>query len=87
MTCFVVHAGTGDVVIWIRFGGKFDESRKYVGGEYEMLLVNNNATYVVVRKMVSELLNLDDSVQNMELSFETEHLAKPLYGVVDERTF
>ncbi|KAL5555175.1 hypothetical protein UlMin_037411 [Ulmus minor] len=79
--------GTGDVVIWIRFGGKFDESRKYVGGEYEMLLVNNNATYVVVRKMVSELLNLDDSVQNMELSFETEHPAKPIYGVVDERTF
>ena len=87
MTCFVVHVGTGDVAIWIRFGGKFNESRNYVGWEYEMLLVKNNVTHGVLRKMISDLLNVDESARNMELSFETEHPVRPIYGVIDERTF
>ena len=83
MTSFVVHAKIGDVAIWIQFSGKFDESCKYVGGEYEMLLVKNNVTHGVLRKMISDLLNVDESARNMELSFETGHPVRPLYRVID----
>lgn len=87
MTCFVVYVGMSDVAIWIRVGGKFDESCKYVGGEYEMLLVKNNVTHGVLRKMIYELLNVDESVRKMELNFEIEHPVRHPYGVIDTRTF
>ena len=56
-------------------------------GEYEMLLVKKNIKYDGLRKMIAELLNVDDNVRNMELKFETGHPFRPLYGVTDERTF
>ncbi|KAL5565694.1 hypothetical protein UlMin_028858 [Ulmus minor] len=37
--------------------------------------------------MISNLLNVDKSARNMELSFETGHPVRPIYGVIDERTF
>ena len=34
-----------EVAIWIRLGGKFDDSSYHVGGEFELLLTNNNVDY------------------------------------------
>ena len=87
MTCFVKHAGMGDVAIWLRAGEKINESFNYVGGEYEMLLVKKNVTYGRLRNMISELLTFDESVRKMELNFETSHPFRPLYGGTDNRTF
>ena len=77
----------GNVAIWIRVIGKIDESCKYVGGEYELLLVKSNVKYGGLRKMVSKMLNVDDSVRNMQCKFETRHPVRPLYRVVDDKTF
>ena len=87
MTCFVVHAGMGDLAIWLRVSEKINKSLNYVQGDYEMLLVKKNVTYGGLRKMISELLTVDESVRKMELNFETGHPFKPLYGVTDDRTF
>ncbi|KAL5558468.1 hypothetical protein UlMin_034679 [Ulmus minor] len=76
----------GDLAIWLRVGGKINESLNYVGGDYEMLLLKKNVTYGGLRKMIAKLLNVDESVRKMELNFETGVPFKPLYGVTDDRT-
>ncbi|KAL5564417.1 hypothetical protein UlMin_027581 [Ulmus minor] len=35
----------GDLAIWLRVGGKINESLNYVGGDYEMLLLKKDVTY------------------------------------------
>ena len=70
-----------DITIWIRVGGKIGESCKYVGREWEMLLVKKHVKYGGLRKMVAKMLNVDDSVRNMQFKFETGHLVRPLYRV------
>ena len=79
MTCFMWHAGMSDVAIWLRVGGKINKSFNYIGGEYEMLLVKKNITYGGLRKMISELLIVDESVRKMELNFETNHPFRTRY--------
>ncbi|KAL5557065.1 hypothetical protein UlMin_039301 [Ulmus minor] len=76
----------GDLAIWLRVGGKINESLNYVGGDYEMLLLKKDVTYSGLRKMIAKLLNVDESVRKMELNFETGVPFKPLYGVTDDRT-
>ena len=51
------------------------------------MIVKKNVTYGGLRKMISELLTVDESVRKMELNFETDHPFRPLYGVTDNRTF
>ena len=70
ITCFALYTGMSDVAIWICVGGKFDESCNYVGGEYAMLLVKSNVKYGGLRKMVAEMLNVDDNIKKMEFKFE-----------------
>ena len=83
----MLYVGLGDVAIWIRVGGKFDESYKYVSGEYKLLLGKRNVKYGGLRKMVAEILIVEVSVRKMQFKFETRHPIKPLYGVINERTF
>ena len=68
-------------------GGKINESFNYVRGEYDMLLVKKNVTYGGLRKMISKLLTVDESVRKMKLNFETGHPFRPLYRVTNDRTF
>ena len=75
-----------EVITWIHFGGKFEASSKYMGGDIEILLLNNDVDYNGLKQMVAELLKFDESCSKMHLSFQTGNPAKPICNIIDDRT-
>ena len=73
-----MFVGKGKIIILIHFGGKFEGSSKYIGGDTKILQLNNNIDYDGLKKMVAELLNVDDSNSKMHLKFPIRNPAKPL---------
>ena len=51
---FFFLVGMAEVITWIRFGGKFEASSTYVGGDTEILLLNNDVDYNGLKQMVAE---------------------------------
>lgn len=75
-----------EVITWISYGGKFELSSKYVGGDTEILLVNNDVDYNGLKHMIVKLLNVDQSSSKMLLSFQIGNPSKPIYDVIDDKT-
>ena len=75
-----------EVITWIHFGGKFEASSTYVGGDTEILLLNNDVDYSGLKQMVAELLKVDEICSKMHFSFQTRNPAKPIYDIIDDRT-
>ncbi|KAL5576113.1 hypothetical protein UlMin_017812 [Ulmus minor] len=78
--------GEVEFIFWVRFGGVYDKSSNYVGGDYELLLAKNNIDFDGFKKIISEFLNVGDSGSKMHFKFFTGHPVKPLYEVTDNRT-
>ncbi|KAL5538636.1 hypothetical protein UlMin_046178 [Ulmus minor] len=78
--------GEIEFIFWVRFGGVYDKSSNYVGGDYELLLAKNNIDFDGFKKIILEFLNVGDSGSKMHFKFFTGHPVKPLYEVTDNRT-
>ena len=83
---FFFLVGMTEVIIWIHFGGKFEASSTYVGGDTKILLLNNDVDYNDLKQLVTKLLKFDESCSKMHLSFQTGNPAKSIYNVIDDRT-
>ena len=57
-----------------------------MGGDIEILLINNNVDYNGLKHMVAELLNIDESSSKMHFNLQTRNPSKRIYDVIDDMT-